>query len=136
MIGLKYSDNEAKSYTDLLLDFWKTELKSDPKYDNLDKLEEAFVEKLSEVLAGTEDLEFNSVSKIEDALKQAMNTLGLNSDNLRSYDLYTIMNTELKELIGATRTNKNYSNLLVFEANFRKWIEDSIDNDKLKINCK
>ena len=43
---------------------------------------------------------------------------------------------ELKELIGATRTNKNYSNLLVFEANFRKWIEDSIDNDKLKINCK
>ena len=136
MIGLKYSDNGAKSYTDLLLDFWKTELKSDPKYDNLDKLEEAFVEKLSEVLAGTEDLEFNSVSKIEDALKQAMNTLGLNSDNLRSYDLYTIMNTELKELIGATRTNKNYSNLLVFEANFRKWIEDSIDNDKLKINCK
>ena len=49
-----------------------------------------------------------------------MNTLGLNSDNLISYDLYTIMNTELKELIGATRTNKNYSNLLVFEANFRK----------------
>lgn len=137
LIGLKYSSPEnSQRYKALMLDFWENELDGDTTMDSFDKMEEAFVKKLSEVLVGKADLDFSSLESIELGLLAGIEGLGLDATNLVSYDLHTVLNTSIKKLIKAKGTNKNFTDLLIFEANFRDWIAENIESKNLLIECK
>lgn len=136
LIGLKYSSIEnSEKYKTLMLDFWNTELKSNPEINSFDKMEEAFVHHLSQVLVKQQDLDFSSLEKIESAILEGIKSVGLDADNLVSYDLYSVLNTDLKKLLKVPGRNKNFTDLLVFEASFRNWIAENIANGNLNIKC-
>lgn len=134
LIGLKYSN--SKQYQDLLVNFWKDKLNSNPDIIGFDNIEEKLVEQLSFLLAGTGTLNLSSLDSIEDAIKSSIIGLGLKIDNLKSFNLYGILNTKISDLVGIPESNEKFKDLLLFESTFRQWINNNIESGNLSIKCK
>lgn len=144
LIGLKYSN--PSNYNSLLTQFIASKIGSDSNYLskyntsqellNLDKIEEILVDNISKLLVSTESLDISTIENLEKALNESFKTFGLDVSSFNiSNDLYKILNTELKTLIGAPTKSKLYKDLLVFESNFRTWVEENIAVKNLEIKC-
>lgn len=144
MIGLKYYDSEQ--YSNLLLNFINNKLDENQDFlkengiesrENLtlDTIEELLVDVISKVLIQIEDLDISTVENLEKALIYSFEkfNLELGSFNI-STDLYKILNTDMKTLL-KIESSKVYTDVLIYEAGFREWVQDKIRSGNLEINC-
>jgi len=132
LFALKYFPSTEGIYEKLLVDF--KELKG-IRTTNILEIEEAFVEHLTDFMVGNTKNIIIDYESFKNSFNAALTNIGLNTIN-EEYNIYNILNKKMQDIFPAIENHAlNNTNLLLFEANFRDWLSDELDNSKIEINC-
>lgn len=138
LLALKYnnfnSDAGSKNaYEELLLNFRNN---NNITTDNFQVLEEKFVNAIS----GFMNEELSSIDvdyeAFTNAFMKSLENLGIDDAEIDETDnVFSILNMKMKDVFKNMKSSLMDEGLILFELNFRDWIESQIDSNQIKRNC-
>lgn len=133
LFALKYSSDGAVKYDSLLQEFRNNE---NIETNDPNELEEIFVKRVSNFMAGNEDIPMVDFGSFLSSFNSSLDNLRIKRMYLGS-NIFEILNNDMSKVFGKT-TNEGlmHAGLILFEANFREWLTDQMENNKnFEINC-
>lgn len=150
LIALKYSPQKQQQYEQLLLNYknsFANKTSKDSKIqsridtinttNNITLLEEFFVEDISKLIAEQKYHELDDLNYINflEAINSSLEALDLDPLVLDNSSILAALTTKMSEVFPKVKSALKTKNLILFEANFRDWLNDQIDKNKIKIEC-
>lgn len=145
LIALKYDTNNLKKYENLLLSYKDTyrNKESNPRRDlivssnNISELEEFFVEDLSKIMTDQNFIELDNFNQeiFIDSFISSLKSLQIDNFELNDLNIYDILNSRMSKIFNGLKSKIEDSNLVLFDLNFRSWLNTEIENNNIKIEC-
>ena len=148
-IALKYNNPEL--YENLLMNYkkWRINnpsslLESKLNIENvidLSVIEEFYVEDIINFMKSKNDLPIENYNVFKQALLESISTFTTDDSTIdleeivKSDNPLIILKSKMSDIFPKINNGMYNSNLITFESNFRSWLSDNIDKNKIKINC-
>jgi len=104
------------------------------KSGDLTIIEEFLVEELSIFMAGQLDYTSLSEESFISAFSEAVKELGYEEIDL-DVSMFDILGMKMEDIFINVESKLVKNGLIMFEANFREWITEEIENNDMKLNC-
>ena len=154
LIALKYNNTDPDKvgiYEKLLLDYKNSFIGKTSENDSKQKrinlinstndinlLEELFVEDISKIMLEEKynELEEFNYDNFNSAIESAINSLELESNEPFPNNILGILNHKMSSIFPTIQKSKiKKNNLILFDTNFREWLDENIKKKKIKVTC-
>ena len=147
-MALKYnSTGSGQNLYEQLLVLYKESLeeREDPKKikkleaiknsTNWSIIEESFVKDLSAGIIKGDLEELTDFKTFKNAIELAISNLGIEDYAINDTNIFSILNSPMSSIFPRVNPQISQAGLVLFELNFRKWLDKQVDEQKIKIIC-
>ncbi len=142
LMGAKYNNGDV--YETLMTNYLKSKGESTENI-NLEQVEERFVNEVNELMWKDPEklisIDVKSFTAMFDRIMKDLKVIEEDDETFSpergSFEsVFNILNYKMEDIFKGETSRKSKTNLLYYDANFKNWLNDQIDNNNLLINCR